>query len=145
MKVTLTKNQKKGDFGVVFGCRLYIKEITNRSLLDKDAQGIQEGDIVLKINNQPCDGLSLKDVKKLIDANKEKLNLVIRRDANNNSQLLNQVNNRVAINNSYNQQSLYENGTAPGLKQEPLYNGNRLNYSNQNVYVQPPRRGPDGN
>jgi hypothetical protein len=36
------------DFGIVLGCRIFIKEITNRSLIDKETS-LQEGDIVVKV------------------------------------------------------------------------------------------------
>lgn len=42
---------------------------------------IQEGDVILKINNQPADNLSLKEAKKLIESSKEKLHLTVRREA----------------------------------------------------------------
>lgn len=52
VKVTLSKNKKKDDFGIVLGCRLYIKEITNRNVIEKDSS-LQEGDIVLKVQFPP--------------------------------------------------------------------------------------------
>lgn len=75
VKVTLTKNNKKDgkicsnntlrqfvfgrtirfvtliilpDFGLVLGNRLYIKEIKNRNLIDKDSS-IAEGDVIVKV------------------------------------------------------------------------------------------------
>lgn len=39
----------KLDFGIVLGCWIYIKEITNRSLLAKD-DSIQEGDFITKVS-----------------------------------------------------------------------------------------------
>lgn len=74
------------DFGLVLGCKIYVREVaTNRATLDgvggKDSGGtLQEGDILLKINNHTTEGLSLKEARKLIEASKEKLNLVIRRE-----------------------------------------------------------------
>ncbi|GFV97977.1 tight junction protein ZO-1 [Trichonephila clavipes] len=47
VKVTLTKSRKKDSFGIVLGCRIYVKEITNQSSIEKDGS-IQEGDIILK-------------------------------------------------------------------------------------------------
>ncbi|KAG8186734.1 hypothetical protein JTE90_009803 [Oedothorax gibbosus] len=35
-KVTLTKNKKKEDYGIVLGCWVYIKTITNKTLLSRD-------------------------------------------------------------------------------------------------------------
>lgn len=36
------------DFGIVLGCRLFIKEVTNRSLIDKD-NSLRDGDIIMKV------------------------------------------------------------------------------------------------
>lgn len=70
------------DFGIVLGCKFYIKEITNgtltvlsngpklsivrhalpilfaEKLAEKDP-GLKEGDIVLKVNGQSLDGVTL--------------------------------------------------------------------------------------
>lgn len=72
------------DFGVILGSRLYLKELTNRALIDRDGlngQGpvFQEGDVILKINSTSTEGLSLKDAKKLMENCKDKLQLTIRR------------------------------------------------------------------
>lgn len=69
----------------MLGCKIYVREVANRATLDgsggKDSGGtLQEGDILLKINNHTTEGLSLKDARKLIEASKEKLNLVVRRE-----------------------------------------------------------------
>lgn len=73
------------DFGLVLGCKIYVREVANRTLLDgsgsKEIGGtLQEGDILLKINNHTTEGLSLKEARKLIESSKEKLNLVVRRE-----------------------------------------------------------------
>lgn len=54
IKVSLTKSKKKDDYGVVLGYKLYVKEITNRSLIEKDAS-LQEGDYVLKVRSYQCE------------------------------------------------------------------------------------------
>ena len=44
--VTLSKNnRKKDEFGLVLGCKIYIKEILHQSLADKDSD-VQEGDFI---------------------------------------------------------------------------------------------------
>jgi tight junction protein 1 len=69
------------DFGLVLGCKIYVREVaTNRATLDGVGGTLQEGDILLKINNHTTEGLSLKEARKLIEASKEKLNLVVRRE-----------------------------------------------------------------
>lgn len=79
IRVSLMKNKKKEDFGVVLGCKIYIKEITGRSVADKEGN-LQEGDLVHKINNLSLDGLSLKEARKLLDSAKDKLEMTVRRD-----------------------------------------------------------------
>ncbi|GBM98675.1 Tight junction protein ZO-1 [Araneus ventricosus] len=81
VKVTLTKSKKKDSFGIVLGCRIYVKEITNQSSVEKDGT-IQEGDIILKINSNSTDSMTLKEAKKIIENTKEKLQLVLKRDTN---------------------------------------------------------------
>lgn len=51
VKVTLTKNKKKDDFGIVLGCRIYVKEIKDKTLSEPkgDATCLQEGDVILKV------------------------------------------------------------------------------------------------
>ena len=75
VKVALYKNKKKEDFGIVLGCKIYIKEISSRSVADKDGS-LQDGDIVQRINNVSLDGLSLKEARKLLDAAKDRLGRV---------------------------------------------------------------------
>ena len=72
VKVSLYKNKKKEDFGIVLGCKIYIKEISSRSVADKDGN-LQDGDILQRINNVSLDGLSLKEARKLLDAAKDRL------------------------------------------------------------------------
>lgn len=69
------------DFGILLGNRIYIKEITNSKLETNGGPQLQEGDVILKINNQPAENLSLKEAKKLIESSKEKLHLTVRREA----------------------------------------------------------------
>ena len=116
VRVSLTKNKKKEDFGVVLGCKIYIKEITGRSVADKEGS-LQEGDLVHRINNLSLDGLSLKEARKLLDSAKDKLEMTVRRDPYRNSQ-------------PRSGQPKVENGSA-----EP----------NQNLYVPPPSRKEEKN
>lgn len=79
IRVSLVKNKKKEEFGVILGCKIYIKEITGRSVAEKDG-GLQEGDLVHRINNLSLDGLSLKEARKLLDSGKDKLEMTVKRD-----------------------------------------------------------------
>ena len=55
-------SKKKEDFGgLVLGCILYVKDITNRTLVD--VHGIQIGDTVLRIGNTPVDHLPFNEVR----------------------------------------------------------------------------------
>ncbi|KAH7728368.1 PDZ domain protein [Aphelenchoides avenae] len=79
LKFTLSKSRKKEDFGIVLGCKFYIKEITNEKLAEKDP-GLKEGDIVLKVNGQSLDGVTLDEATRLLQRSREKLSLVVQRD-----------------------------------------------------------------
>lgn len=61
------------------GCKFYVKDITNKKLAEKDP-GLKEGDVVLKINDQNCDELTLSDARKLLDKSRERLSLIVQRD-----------------------------------------------------------------
>ncbi|VDM45101.1 unnamed protein product [Toxocara canis] len=79
LKFTLSKSHKKEDFGIVLGCKFYIKEITNRKLAEKDP-GLREGDTVLRINGQSVDGITIEEATKWLLRSREKLSLVVQRD-----------------------------------------------------------------
>ena len=52
MKVILNKNhKKKEDFGLVLGCKIYIKEIMRPSLAEKE-YNLAEGDFISSINGE---------------------------------------------------------------------------------------------
>ncbi|KAK4292853.1 hypothetical protein Pmani_034414 [Petrolisthes manimaculis] len=125
IKVALTKNRKKDDFGIVLGCRIYVKEITNRAAFEKDGS-LKEGDVILRINANSTDGMTLKEAKKLMDGTKERLSLVVRRDP------------------PQHQHTPQHSTIPPDLTVKDMrggeYSDTRPNYSTQNLYVQPPTR-----
>ncbi|XP_066996452.2 tight junction protein ZO-3 isoform X2 [Anabrus simplex] len=123
IKLCLTKSKKKDDFGLVLGCKIYVREVASKLMVEnKDGGGLQEGDVLLKINNHTTDGMTLKEARKLIESSKEKLNLVVRREQKPGS-------------------TTHESTAIPKDS-----HGNFLdslsgpNYSSQNLYVQPPTR-----
>ena len=121
IRVSLNKNKKKEDYGIILGCKIYVKEITGRSVAERDGN-LQEGDMVYKINNTPLDGLSLKEAKKLLDAAKDKVDIVVKRDTYKAAQPA--VQNRTK---------------SPSQKLEPGTEEPRNNLTaNQNLYVPPP-------
>ncbi|XP_063437039.1 tight junction protein ZO-1-like isoform X2 [Mytilus trossulus] len=76
LKIMLEKKNRKDDFGVVLGCKFFIKEIYSGSLAREEGT-LEEGDTVLKINNTPVDNLSVHEARKLIEKTKEKLQLFV--------------------------------------------------------------------
>ncbi len=62
VRVSLSRNKKKEDFGVVLGCKIYIKEITSRTVADKDGS-LEKGDLISFINGTNIEGLSLKEAR----------------------------------------------------------------------------------
>ncbi|XP_019880421.1 tight junction protein ZO-1 isoform X2 [Aethina tumida] len=124
-KVTLTKNSKKEDFGIVLGCKLFIKEISSkaRDQLLNTNQVLIEGDFITKLNNTNCNDLmSLKEAKKIIDSTKDKLHITVARDFGYNSTISHQT-----------QSSISTTG-------DDFLTSGHQSYSNQNLYVQPPTR-----
>ncbi|XP_062555755.1 tight junction protein ZO-1 isoform X3 [Armigeres subalbatus] len=142
IKVIVTKASKKDDFGIVLGCRLFIKEISSKTKDQLAANGysLQEGDLVTRIHNTNCnDSMSLKEAKKIIDGCKERLTLAVLRDSTSatlnaglgggtSSGMQSPVYSHTAqVSNCSNMDENYLNGTGGG-------------YSGQNLYVQPPTR-----
>lgn len=155
------------DFGVILGSRLYLKELTNRALIERDGSGnghgpvFQEGDIVLKINSTSTEGMSLKEARKLMESCKDKLQLTVRRDpaaAGSTGSAMAAMAGHGAMaggatanlttpchaaygDNTYG--GAKEAGAAAGMGPSHFsnYADNRPNYCNQNLYVQPPTRG----
>ncbi|XP_065075797.1 uncharacterized protein pyd isoform X3 [Ochlerotatus camptorhynchus] len=141
IKVIVTKASKKDDFGIVLGCRLFIKEISSKTKDQLAANGysLQEGDLVTRIHNTNCnDSMSLKEAKKIIDGCKERLTLAVLRDSTSatlnaglgggtSSGMQSPVYSHTAqVSNCSNMDENYLNGTG--------------GYSGQNLYVQPPTR-----
>ena len=78
LNVSLSRLKKKEDFGVVLGCQIYVKEIINRSIADRDST-LKEGDEIVHINGTALENLSLKEAKKVVENAKDKLDLQIKR------------------------------------------------------------------
>lgn len=81
MRINLTKTKKKDDFGLVLGCKIYVKEILGHTLADKDIN-LSEGDLINNINGISLDGMNLKEARKLLETVKERLELVITKTVN---------------------------------------------------------------
>ncbi|KAJ8915042.1 hypothetical protein NQ315_016017 [Exocentrus adspersus] len=133
LKLPLPKIQKKEDFGIVLGCKLFIKEISSkaRDQLINTNQVLEVGDFVTKLNNTNCnDVMSLKEAKKIIDGTKDKLHITVSRDFGFNSSISHQTQSSIsttgAVNNFY--------------KGDDFLTSSPQSYSNQNLYVQPPTR-----
>lgn len=63
------------DFGIVLGCRLYVKEVTRENI------GVKSGDVLTRIGSVAADNMSLKEARKLMDQCKDRLSIVITRDS----------------------------------------------------------------
>ncbi|CAN8014845.1 unnamed protein product [Ixodes persulcatus] len=135
LRVTLTKAKKKDDYGIVLGCRIYVKEVSNKSVAEKDG-GVQEGDVVLKINGSPAEGLTLKEARKLLEGSKERLQLVLRREGRSSG--TQPGTDQTARWSSGHQFDANHKDASPNFVD---VTGARPHWSNQNLYVQPPTRG----
>ena len=121
IRVALARSKKKEDFGVVLGCKIYIKEITGRSVADKDGI-LEEGDLVSKINNTSLDGLTLKEARKIIETSKDKLELVVQKPGQQPKH----------------GPTKHGKHRSSGGAQDGEYGMSKHNYAAQNLYVQPP-------
>ncbi|XP_042862802.1 tight junction protein ZO-1-like isoform X13 [Penaeus japonicus] len=119
LKVTLTKNKKKDDFGIVLGCRIYVKEISNKASVEKDGS-LKEGDTLLRINSTSTENMTLKEARKILESTKERLQLLVRRDPPP-------------------PMMAPPDHTVKDIR-NPEYSDTRPNYPTQNLYVQPPTR-----
>ncbi|XP_063980118.1 tight junction protein ZO-1-like isoform X2 [Diachasmimorpha longicaudata] len=78
-RLTLTRNNKKDDFGIVLGCRLYVREVT------REGTGAKPGDIITRIGGVAADNMSLKEARKMMDQCKDRLSIVVTRDTPNST------------------------------------------------------------
>lgn len=132
IKVSIAKTNKKDDFGIVFGCRLFVKEISSRVKEQLAANGytLQEGDIVTRIHNTNCgDSMSVKEAKKIMDSCKDRLNMVVARDLSTGTAT-------VPGTPSYSHTA--QVSSCSNIDESFLPGG--ASYSSQNLYVQPPTR-----
>ncbi|KAI5645821.1 PDZ domain (Also known as DHR or GLGF) domain-containing protein [Phthorimaea operculella] len=138
IKLTLNRNGKKEDFGIVLGCKLYVKELTMRAReqLNAAGQGLCEGDVVARINNTPInDNITLKEAKKLIESCKDRLNLTVTREL---------IREETVTNGNY--QNNYNSLEAPPTVYSSTESNMASPYagSGQNLYVAAPVRGGQG-
>lgn len=135
LKFTLSKSRKKDDFGIVVGCKFYIKEIRNPKLAEKDP-GLKEGDSVLRINGQSLDGASLEEVNKWLERSRDKLCLVIQRDV------------RRGTSRWPSQNTVYERvgsvAATPRHSPSPMLPHMPITQRNSHEYVNSPRHRLDG-
>ncbi|KAF7997147.1 hypothetical protein HCN44_005424 [Aphidius gifuensis] len=80
-RLTLTRNNKKDDFGIILGCRLFVKEVT------REGTGAKPGDIVTCIGGIAVDNMSVKEARKMMDQCKDRLSIVVTRDTPVNANL----------------------------------------------------------
>lgn len=64
---------------------MFIKELSPkaREQLNSAGQCLNEGDVISKINSNPCNDMSLKEARKIIESCKDRLNLVVLRESRN--------------------------------------------------------------
>lgn len=123
-RLSLSRPSKKEDFGIVLGCRLYVREVT------REGTGAQVGDLVTRIAGIQADNMSLKEARKLMDQSKERLSLVVSREPQQEpAAKLAQATDQMQP-----PQSSASGGGGGG--------GSGIGYSSQNLYVPPPTRQP---
>ncbi|CAF4068271.1 unnamed protein product [Rotaria sp. Silwood2] len=86
VKCILNKTRKDEKFGIVLGCRYFIKKIHYKN--NDKYVNLHEGDEVIKINETLVDRLTLHEAQKLIDKAKERLVLFVIPNKSNHDKLL---------------------------------------------------------
>lgn len=86
LNVSLARSKKKEDFGVILGCKIYIKEIIGKTVAEKDGI-LKEGDEVTKINGNGLENLTLKEAKKVLENSKDRLDLTVKRETGKKSNI----------------------------------------------------------
>ncbi len=81
IKVTFNRKDKKEIYGIIVGCKYYIKEILPNSLAANEAN-IKLGDALLKLNDFDVEQISLHEANRILTKSKEnKLHLVVKRNS----------------------------------------------------------------
>lgn len=142
IKVAISKTSKKEDFGIVLGCRLFVKEISSkvRDQLAMNGFSLQEGDVVARINNANTnDVMSLKEARKIMDNCKDQLNLAVIRDLSINASAPLPI--PPPQSPVYSHAAQVSNCSIIAEDSSLLFAGGpNTSYSAQNLYVQPPTR-----
>ncbi|XP_078525190.1 tight junction protein ZO-3 isoform X3 [Lissotriton helveticus] len=79
MKSVLVKHKDNEEYGLKLGSQIFIKHITETGLAAQES-GLQEGDLILKINGVVSENMSLADTRRLIERSDGKLTLTVLRD-----------------------------------------------------------------
>ena len=80
IKIQLSRKEKKELFGIVLGCKFYVKDIMPHSIASQETN-LKKGDILLKLNDLNTDQISLFEANKILSKYKDnKLNLLIKRN-----------------------------------------------------------------
>ncbi|CAH2230718.1 jg12019 [Pararge aegeria aegeria] len=138
IKLALTRNGKKEDFGLVLGCKIYVKELTMRAReqFNQAGQGLCEGDVITRINNTAVtDAMTLKEARKLVESCKDRLNLVITRELIREETVTNGN-----YQNNYSSLEATPHNTFPATGESM---SSPYSSSGQNLYVAAPVRGAD--
>jgi C-terminal processing protease CtpA/Prc len=81
IKLTFNRKDKKELYGIIVGCKYYIKEILPNSLAANEAN-LKLGDVLLKLNDFDVEQISLIEANRILTKSKEnKLHLVVKRNS----------------------------------------------------------------
>jgi hypothetical protein len=81
IKLTFNRKDKKELYGIVVGCKYYIKEILPDSLAANEAN-LKLGDLLLKLNDFDVEQISVVEANRILTKSKEnKLHLVVKRSS----------------------------------------------------------------
>jgi len=75
--VSLFRRKEKQDFGVKFGCRVYVASVNEEA----GSRGLSVGDTLLEVGGAPVEGMSLAKVERMVRQTKSKaISLLVERE-----------------------------------------------------------------
>lgn len=108
-KLTFTRKDKKEPYGVILGCKYYVKEIVPNSVASLETS-LKLGDVVLKVNDFDVEHISLLDANRILTKTKEnKIHLVIKRNSVTGSIESDEVDSATSPNGVHSSSQNYQN------------------------------------
>jgi tight junction protein 1 len=127
IKISFNRKDKKEPYGIVVGCKYFIKEIVPNSLASLEPN-LRVGDILLKLNDFEIEQISLLEANRILSKTKEnKLNLLVKRAS------------QVLLNSSDEEDMIHEINESENMNSLPEFTAeNKTDSTDSNNKLPPP-------